>query len=312
MGSIGEKNMSKGSGMGKLFITAGLVILLGVFISEQGFAANVFSWNTKTVDIEKTVKAEGIRSVNIDGGRTDVKVVRGHSEAIEIRLDGRVKRDAADNIQLQADPRRDTLELKVEIPERFPFGMSFSDLNLTVELPEQVWENVKVQTVSGDVDIEELKGTNIDVHANSGDVTANDIEAGQVTLQAGSGNIESNAFRAKNLTFHVGSGDVSLSGGQAIIKGETSSGNIDVAVNELDQDMDLKAGSGDVTVKTANEPKSLTVQYNGGSGSGNIEWDNVTYKEKGEDGRTLKGVFGSGTTQLKVRTGSGNFTLGQD
>ncbi|WP_028552423.1 DUF4097 family beta strand repeat-containing protein [Paenibacillus sp. UNC451MF] len=304
--------MSTGTVKGKLFIAAGVVIVLAFFVNEQGFAKNIFSWNTKPVHIEKSIKAADIHNLIVDTGSTDVIVKRGNSDDIEVQLSGSAKRETADQVQLNVEPQSDTLKLKVENPDGFHLGINFSELKLTVELPKNLWETVKVHTSSGNVDLEELRGNVIDISASSGDVTVNEIESKQITLQAKSGNIVTKDFIAERLMFQTGSGDVNLSNGQSSIKGETKSGNIQVKMNDLVQDMDLEASSGDVNVYLENEPKSLMVQFNGGSGSGEIGWDGVTYKERGKEDHKLKGVFGAGETNLKVRTGSGDFWLGQD
>ncbi|WP_282937340.1 DUF4097 family beta strand repeat-containing protein [Paenibacillus sp. RC67] len=304
--------MKQGTAKGKLFIVAGVVILLALFVNERGFAKNIFLWNTKPVHIERSVKAADIRNLLVETGSADVNVISGNSENIEVRLDGNVKKETADHVQIIVEPQSDTLKLKVENPDGFQLGINFSELKLTVELPKNLWETVKVHTGSGNVDLEELKGKTVEITAISGDVNVNEIESKQITLQANSGNIVTKDFISEHLMFQTGSGNVNLSNGQSSIKGETKSGNIQVKVKDLVQNMDLQASSGDVNVYLEKEPKSLMVQFNGGSGSGEIDWDGMTNKERGKDDHKLKGVFGSGETNLNVRTGSGNFLLGQD
>ncbi|GAA4838716.1 hypothetical protein GCM10023310_15630 [Paenibacillus vulneris] len=296
---------------GKLLIVAGVVILAAFCVNEYGFAKNLFSWSTKPVHIEKSVQAAELRHLLVDTDSADVNIINGYSGDIEVRLDGNVKQEAADRVQLKVEPQGDTLKLKVENPDGFQLGLNFSALKLTVELPELDWQTVKVHTESGDISLEELKGKTVNISASSGDITVKDVESGQLTLEAKSGDIITQDYTAEALIFQTGSGDVRLVNGQSSIQGETQSGDIVVKVDDLDKDVNLKAESGDVKVYLEKEPKSLTVQYNGGSGSGQIGWDGVTYVERGEDDHKLKGVFGAGETHLKVRTGSGEFWLGQ-
>ncbi|MFW5438395.1 DUF4097 family beta strand repeat-containing protein [Paenibacillus apiarius] len=165
-------------------------------------------------------------------------------------------------------------------------------------------------TGSGNTDAAQITGKTVNVKSSSGNIQVQAVEADTIALQANSGNVAADEFKAGTLTFNTGSGTVDLTNGEAALQGVTSSGDIEVKMDDLRHDADLKANSGSVTVDLANEPKSLAVDFNGGSGNGRIKWDGVTYEENSENGNSLKGSFGNGETKLKVRTGSGDFTLG--
>ncbi|MCM3342220.1 DUF4097 domain-containing protein [Paenibacillus sp. MER TA 81-3] len=167
-------------------------------------------------------------------------------------------------------------------------------------------------TGSGNTDAAQITGKTVNVKSSSGNIQVQAVEADAITLQANSGNVTADEFKAETLTFNTDSGTVDLANGEAALQGVTSSGNIEVKFDDLLHDADLKANSGSVTVDLANEPKSLAVDFRGGSGNGRIEWNGMTYEENSENGSSLKGAFGSGEAKLKVRTSSGDFTLGSN
>jgi lia operon protein LiaG len=296
-----------------LMILAGCTLLAAVLTAKGGYANAFGLWNMKPVHIEKSIQAAGIRNVLVDVESTDVSVTYGNSDDIKVRLDGRVTTKAADLVRLEAQPHSDTLKLSVDIPEQnFLNGLTITESKLTIELPKLVWESVKVHTKSGDVDLEGMDGKKLEAETGSGDVDIKNVELSSLSLQTRSGNIVSQQYTADRLTFQSGSGNVNLLDGNAAVQGETSSGNIVVSADELLANMELKAKSGDVTVKVPNAPQSLAVHYNGDSGEGSIDWDGATYQNRGKHDNRLEAVFGSGQIDLKVSTGSGNFVLGRN
>jgi len=274
--------------LGILLIAAGIAgIFLAMNHSRISFG-NFFNLSSSNVNIVKTVDASDIRDIKISAGSSDISVVRGSSDQIEARLKGTISSNRAGDVKLDVDTKGDSLIL--EASSGTGIGISYSELVLTVELPEKVWDSVSVETGSGNINAEQ-------------------IDSGKIELNAGSGDVELVRYSADKLTFDIGSGNVELIDGQSALKGETSSGNITVKTGELTQDTILEAGSGNVIVQVDREPESLEVDFEGGSGEGNVDWKGMKAVTIDDNGSTLKGTFGSGDALLKVRTGSGNFKL---
>lgn len=282
--------MSRWTGI--FLIAAGVLLLLFSFNPTNIAWGNFSLFNTKEVDLQRSASATNIQNVLVDTESANVNVTHGRSDQIKVRLHGKVSSKYVNDVDLKVEPQGDTLRLEVYTPDGFDWGMHQFNVALTVELPEKLWKSVKVQT-------------------QSGNVTVKEIESKEIALQARSGNLAADHYKSDVLTFTTESGNVDLSEGKSAIQGETKSGNIQVELNELQQDTDLKAGSGNITVNVENEPESLAVDYRGNSGNGRIDWTRMTYEEKDEDGEIIKGSFGSGEVKLKVRTGSGNFTMGK-
>lgn len=170
-------------------------------------------------------------------------------------------------------------------------------------------EQTTVRTGSGNIQITGYEGTSLQVMTSSGNVNLNEIVTGTLDMRLRSGNLRTEDFQADTVTFDLSSGDVKLLRGEGTIKGATSSGSIRVEVDSLHHDMNLRTGSGNVTVRSAHQPESLSVDYQGGSGRGKVRWDDFKVTQNSNNGKSLRGQFGSGEAQLQVRTGSGNFTL---
>ncbi|MEF3306893.1 DUF4097 family beta strand repeat-containing protein [Paenibacillus sp. GYB003] len=274
-----------------------------------GFARSWPIFGSKEVNVEQSFEARNVQNVEIETSSTDVTIVRGGSERIEVRLEGKASPNIADGFGLRAEPKGDTLKIGIDKPDGFHIGFRFENVALTVELPDKQWNVLKAKVSSGNISMENVAGKTIEVQSSSGNVELADGEATTIELRSSSGNIEASGYKAELLKFHASSGNVTLKDGEAKLKGDAGSGNIRLEAAELTRDADLSAGSGNVTVSLDREPKSLAVDYRGGSGSGHIKWDGFQYKEKEEEGRKIKGSFGGGDTMLKVVTGSGDFRL---
>lgn len=293
--------------------TVGIVVIgllawaaLSVWNSGNGWAGSWPFFGTQTVKIAQSVDAGNIKNVVVDMGSEDVDLIRGGSDKIEIRLEG--KASHANKLALNADVNGDTLKLSLDKPNG-GFQFSYHNVSMTVELPEKQWDEIKVNLSSGDVSLADIGGKSVEVATSSGKIELADSRATTIKLTASSGDVRASGFKADTLSFHASSGNVRLEDGEAALKGETASGNIRVEFDELRHNADLTAGSGNVTLSLDRQPQSLAVDYRGGSGNGKIKQDGFAYQEQDEDNHRIKGAFGSGETTLKVVTGSGDFTL---
>lgn len=318
----------------------------GEWLSQAG--DNLLNAATKEVNIEKSIGTAGIKNVAVKTGSVDVRLLPGSTDDIVARLHGRVSNYDADSIDLKVTSKGETLQLSVQLPEGMQFGVPIFYVQLTVELPERQWNGLQVAVGSGNVEAERLNSVLMEVSTGSGNIRMNGIGVRAATLQAGSGDIATGDIHAESFTvqtksgniriqdieavemeatassgklrvekyesnvlnFRTSSGNVRLSDGHAKLNGEAGSGNITIEADELRDDADLKAASGNVTVSLTKEPTDLEVDLSGNSGSGRIRWDGIRYEEQDKNGHTVRGAFGNGGTMLKVRTRSGDFTLG--
>jgi len=253
------------------------------------------SWNfewfgLQNVEMEKSVSAGDVRHIRIESGSTDVEVVQGNSDEIVARLHGKASKNRADSYKLDVQTQGDTTRVDVDREVQFGFSFQWTDVKLTAELPERVWQTFAIETGSADIDVRQ-------------------IVSGQIELKVGSGDIDMETYTADKISFDVGSGDVRLTNGYAALTGETSSGDISIRAEKLQGDVDLKTGSGDVAIQLGQDPQSLAVDFQAGSGEGTVKWSGMKAETINEKHNIVRGTFGSGETKLKIRTGSGDFVL---
>ncbi|PZD95458.1 hypothetical protein DNH61_13060 [Paenibacillus sambharensis] len=319
--------MRKSVIVGLILVVAGIAGVLATFSGDD----NILSFGSQEVNLAKEVPSAEIRSIVVNSGGTDIRVIRSREAGIiRINLEGEASARYLDDMELKAELSGDgTLEIKPVIGDNFVIGFSVLNLALTVQLPEQLWDEVEVSAGSGDIIVEDVHaarslvintgsgnieadtvaGEIVNVSTGSGDQELAGVSGSRMNIEAGSGNVTVTSFEFQELGFSAGSGDVELVDGSARLTGETGSGNIRYEADRLVAPARLDAGSGDVTVRLQEEPQSLLVNFKTSSGDRKIGFDGMQVSSQDEEG-DITGSFGSGEIELHVETGSGNFHLG--
>lgn len=301
--------------------------------------ADRLGWAGETFELQRTIEVRETSRISIVTNGANIELTESGTDRIRVRAHGTIDAKDKERISLVVEPDGTALRLGLDMPRRFPFGIGMRRATLTVELPPGQWEQIAVTARSGNVTIDgvsaaelaadigsgNLTARNVDAarlrhHAGSGNATMTGIRAEQVELSLGSGNLNVREYFAERIVFHGGSGNAAFIDGSGSLDGELASGNFRLQAGELDRDVQLRTGSGNVRVKLTQPPDALTVDFDSGSGRGTIEWDGFMHDEERHRSRNrVRGAFGmdarsgdegeDGGVTLTVRTGSGNFTL---
>ncbi|WP_281883533.1 DUF4097 family beta strand repeat-containing protein [Paenibacillus sp. YYML68] len=283
--------MVKKIGIGTILIAAG--VALGLYsLNPQHEGASGMFMGTEDIQIRQTVDVGAHSMLKLELTSTDVELLPSSGSEIEFELHGKGSSRYVKQVKLEVEPKGSTLYATVERPSGTSFGSSL-ELTLTARIPEKQWESIIVRTESGDMMLSEL-------------------QAQAIELQTSSGDIEVEQFVAEKLSFRTNSGDVAIEGAEASrVKGETSSGNVELELEQLTQDVELNTMSGNVSVMVEAEPASLSLDFEGSSGEGEVDWPSMSHFERSENGNQLRGTVGDGAAKLKVRTKSGDFRFGR-
>ena len=146
---------------------------------------------------------------------------------------------------------------------------------------------LSVNTGSGAVAATDVRGESINIETGSGEVTASDIRSSELSIQTGSGDIRVGNLQAPKLSLETGSGLVS-----ADVSGEL-------------WNVEVKTGSGDITLKV---PPTIGAEVDIETSSGDIETDfEVAITRHARDHMT--GRIGDGRGKIDIETGSGEVKL---
>ncbi|MCR2807338.1 DUF4097 family beta strand repeat-containing protein [Paenibacillus soyae] len=322
--------MNPRSTFGTILVVIGLIGLYYVFTNDGKPPLEAMkNYFTSEINREKSVDIAGIRNIEVESNNLDVHVVRGNGQQAVLTLQGRASKPIINDLSFDYEKEDDTLHIALKGKTGFQFGFSWSSVKLTVALPEHAWQDLDIVVDSGDIQLDNQQFANVNIQTDSGDIEAKrlavtdklelsidsgdaeleEVSAQTIDLEADSGDITVKDYTAQRIDFSVGSGDVFIGQGTAALHGSTSSGDITVEAEELLYDSELEASSGDVTVELDEDPRSLFVEFEAGSGDGVIRKDGFTYEEGSRGADLIRGSFGDGDIRLQVTTGSGDFVL---
>jgi lia operon protein LiaG len=221
---------------------------------------NISSFGTAPVSMARTVSAASVERLNVETSSMDVRLVRGTSDDIYVKVEGKASEKFLEDFDLSADESNGTVTIKGEYKSRFTIGLNIVMVDMVIELPERLWEQVEVNSNSGNVEMEGINAKQVNINAsssdielerlvvqearlltNSGKIELEDIEADRLELTANSGNIDVDQYSVKALQFLVKSGNVELKDGSGNVEGEAYSGDIRLEMEKLAGDVKLKA-----------------------------------------------------------------------
>ena len=285
-----------------------VALLLILFLALGGHKQLGFGgFGVDSINIKKSVPASDIRSIEISTKAANASIVKGGSDQISATLEGRASSEYAKKVGLDVEVTDDFLSIEVDQPNFWFSIFSVMDLNLVVELPESQYESVALSLGSGNASVSKISADGIKITSGSGNIKFSELLADEASIKTGSGNISGERFEAGELSAKTSSGNITLTDGTAELQAETGSGNIRLELERLGRDTNLKTGSGNVIILLDDEPESLRFDFATGSGNSTIAWP---YTSEGKSGDSdARGTFGSGETELTVRTGSGNIRL---
>jgi hypothetical protein len=226
------------------------------------------------------------------GARVSVKSVSG-----DITITGYQGRDIL-AVAFKEGPDRNLVQIEdqstaegISLSARYPQnGHCNASVRFELRVPNNLELNFdSLSNASGNISVESVKGS-IRARTASGDVTVREAEG---TIDASSA-----------------SGDVIAKGVVGTVNARTASGNVDVELMRQvgGNSMKFSSASGNVTVKA---PSNLDAEVEMATASGSLKTDfplSVEDRNSGS-GKKATGRLGSGASQLKISTASGNVHL---
>ena len=225
------------------------------------------------------------------------RVARNHGTLlyvdVEVRLPARIASGRFTNLigKLEASG----------VEGRLAFDVETADLAL-----DRLRGELTLRGTSGDIHAEDIAGS-WDSEFTSGDCSLRGFRGERISLRATSGDLEARDVEAAQARIQTTSGDVVLRDADLKeIESRSTSGNV-----ELDQkstrlaNVRVEATSGDVTLRL---PRDASFQADTSHGSGDVE---VGFRDVVSQPREEPSSFrrGTGGTQIRVKTTSGNLTI---
>jgi hypothetical protein len=287
----------------------------------------VFASSTPQGSFDRTLQVSGPVDLEVLTRSGDVTVRAGSSGSVQIHgkihvgdhwlMGGR----EADVHQIEQNPpiRQEGNNIHIEYVDIKNISVDYEitvPANTTVRSHtgsgDQVIEgtrgSVELQTGSGDLKLSNLAG-DIHVQTGSGNVRARQV-AGAVKGGTGSGDIEIEETAAGDIDLHTGSGNIIARGVQGGFHGETGSGDI-TAEGTQSGSWEIHTGSGNVHVRL---PQNAAFDADISTSSGTVDVGapiEMTVQGRVADmHKQIRGKVRGGGPLLRVRTGSGDISIG--
>jgi len=306
-------------------VVAIIFLLVGLIGAGVTFGQSGFSFQTIEMNQQERVSAESVERLLVEADSMDVTIIRGKGNDITASLHGKASKKAVDDVKLEVVSRGDQVAIKVERETTFTIGINIFDAELTVELPEKLYRELLLNAGSGDIEIRDWSGDTLKAELGSGDVTLAQVKATDIEVNVGSGEIEARKLESHSVAFKALSGDIDVSqataekisartaSGEITLQdvvgeliGDTGSGDIRVAQEALEHNMQLTTGSGEVTIATSQEPQSAVIRYSTSSGEFSSSWEGKGSQMNKSGGEI---TFGQADHVVLVKTGSGDLDL---
>ena len=239
----------------------------------------------KAVSIDRKYSAKFVKKIGIQTISTDVTIVKGTGDQIELTLKGNFP-DGGEQ-SLQTEVTDDTLSVRtVESAKRGDWNLSFNlddeASGLTIRLPKDV-DNITLKTVSGDIEFNDRTLKELSVESTSGDVTLKRADFDKMIFRTVSGDVLCKFCKVRNF------------------EGKTVSGDISIAFLNPDPNVEVKTTSGDTELRFEKNP-DVQVTFNTVSGDMKM---NAKFGNAEEGNARL----GKGKGKLFVKSVSGDFDI---
>lgn len=280
--------------MKKVALGALLVFIIGI-IGLFTVSGGAFSFgNNVEINEREIIPSKNIKEmkVNVDVGEIQIK--ESKNDDITIHFHGNVPKKVKEQLTFKVEEHSTSVEVVVSQSNKFFMQIPFinsdisSERTLDVSLPKNLLDKLEVKADVGDIHIDHINSPGLTAHSDVGDIYVNQFK--------GVGTFVSNV------------GDIELEKISGKINSQTDTGEIDISLEEMTDDIELSSDVGDITVKFVNEPENIVFDLSSDIGDVSINGF------KGFENRTTGSIItqlGSGGPLLEVKTDLGEITVGE-
>ena len=272
-----------------------------IFGSHTPSIPRVIPGNYTAVDQQVTLPIDGLKTIELNSVAADSTLTTGESSReVSARLTGSSQKD----IELKTKVEGTSGKVYVDYPTP-DFGSSRS-LRLEIILPAAYAGKLALHSVSGDVMIADGASLGVtSVSTVSGDIKSREGLFESLIVSSVSGDVSITRVDSSSTRISTTSGDIDLSQRYGAIELVSLSGTVELALDRVDNDIEVKSTSGDISIAV---PESSDLLVNFSSMSGDVS-SRLDLAQSSLKDHKLEGTSGSGRYQLSANTMSGDINL---
>ena len=283
--------------------------------------------NTSTNNIDDEQDAGSIDSVNeitVDTSSMNINIIKTNDANVKAHLTGRIQ--ALNNPELPkliVSKDGNSIDIRVDSRNSMVF-VGYYDVKLDVYLPSKYQKSLSLKASSGNINIDGYSLENFTASASSGNINTNNIECESYNIDLTSGNITGSNLKGKgraktssgnitldkiegsDINFIATSGSIKANIVSGNIKADSSSGNINIAYEKFDNNVELKASSGNCTLKL---PGNAEFALRASASSGDVKCDFPVTVTGSQKEHSLEGTVRNSKNSIRINTSSGNIKI---
>lgn len=289
-----------------------MVICYGVGISIMSFTGgfkdnfSILYKDKKTyndLNQEKIEKIDTIDQISIETSSCDVNIITEDREDVKAHLYG----DITSTFKPELETKVKGKELLIFTKRPNSYSIFNSDLKLDIFVPKNYKENIDISSSSSNINIQnELTLNSLSIDLSSGNTKLKDLNIKKLKCEASSGSLTGENIVTESTVLDVSSGTIELNNFTGDLKGDSSSGSIEVNYNIFDNDIDLESSSGNVKIGLPDDAKFY---LDAECSSGDIECDFPIVVIGKQEDNTLRGTVGDDKNKIIINTSSGNVNI---
>ena len=248
--------------------------------------------------------SKGTEKISIDVSSVATKIVPEDRDDVHAELEGK----GSVKVKRHGD------EIQVCVKRRGFFWFNWFEMDrssLTVYIPDHFDKDMDIELGSGKIDFigksadQPVKLRNLAINIGSGSMNLENFDVENLEHQSSSGEVNMNSIDASNSSFDVSSGSVQVKNFTGKLDGNVSSGELEIQMNKLIDDVDLNVSSGYIELDL---PDEADFTLNGKISSGNLSSD-FPLKNKEASKNRIYGKYGNGKYQINADVSSGNLKI---
>ncbi|MDF2884432.1 MAG: hypothetical protein K0R54_4999 [Clostridiaceae bacterium] len=258
-----------------------------------------------SVNDEKSAAIDGINEISVEASSADINIIPEKRNDVKAHLYGNI--NATFETKLYLNASGGVMEISADKQRGGSFSVFGSSLKLDIFVPENYNNNLKIKTSSGKINaVNKMNLKDVSLNLTSGNVILKDLTCENLTAKCSSGAIEGENIITKSADIGITSGSINLTAFKGNLEGETTSGKIYIDYSDFDNNVDLKATSGNIELRL---PDYAQFKLQSKATSGRVSCKFPITVDDSEKRNELNGVVGNGKNSVNVNTTSGNVVI---
>ena len=234
----------------KWFITAGILITLGILTGLVVFAASGFKFSAFVINDDRIKKEYNIQlqdAVNLDINTISSRIILKESDTEVVKISCYI----SDRISYDTSVNEKTLKIEEKDNRKWyefllPF-INIKDTPLIIELPKNNWEKISLNSTSGNINANNFVCRDFFADTTSGDINLSNIHSDE------------------DIQLDTTSGDITIKkSDSSTIRSESTSGDIYISDITFAGDIEAYSTSGDISVYNLSDVLSLLADATSG------------------------------------------------